>query len=775
MSRKKVMAVLCAVGLLFTGCAGQEQPAQGRESADEQTTLASGSMGRYMETIYEFPEEINRNGGVNWLDDGSLTVISYGAGLYRSLDEGKTWQAEETPWYPLIGNVYCLSAVMGPDGTVAATCSGQMSEAVRDVYGGSVAEDWEGNYCVFALPDGTVKVVDFGFSQEDGSCLSSFVFKEDGRLFAADFEGRMYEVDVEKESLKELFMAERSLGYLDFSQETLMAVGYDRLYLYDLTQEVLLPQDETVDAFIRQEVTDDTVAYTGGGYPLAVMGSSEPDVIYLACSDGMYRHVLHGSVMEQVIDGALSIFGDAYASIYRMKALANQEFIAAFQPSVGLVRYVFDEQVPSMPEREIRIYSLMEHPSVRQAVTAYKREHTDLYVRYEVGLEQDSSMTTEDAIKRLNTQILAGDGPDVLFLDDLPFTTYRDKGMLLDIHTVLDGLEGDEALFENVVNSFTEEDGAVYAMPMEVKVPLLVGEQAVIEKAEDLESLSVQVEQYRQAHPEGGIFGIYYPEAFVRLFGMVSSPAWMDEQGQMETEAVSEFLTLVKKMYDLELEGAIPEQKETLLAQEEEMRSYGSDVEKMRTQASNNVLYLPMGYAALAAGEIEGIQLELDNVTSVIRIQEGLSYRLFQGQEQNLFTPVAMVGISAKSVQVEEAKDFVQKMFCVDTQENLYDGFPVNRAAYDQRFASAEADSNNGTMTLQKADGSEQELELYWPNQAEKQQFTACMESLAAPNLTEDYLCELVYEEGVKVLEDEKSVEDAAAEIVKKAAIYLAE
>ncbi len=772
MKRMRRLAVLWALVLLVSGCGGQSPSVSGQE---REGNLASGAMGRYMETLYAFPEEVNRNGGLNWLDDGSLSVISYGAGLYRSLDEGKTWQAEETSWYPLIENVYCLSAVMGPDGTVAATCSGQMSEAVRTVYGKSVAEDWEGNYCVFALPDGSVKVVDFGFSQEDGNCLSSFVFKEDGRLFAADISGRMYEVDVEKESLKELFVAEHSLGYLDFSQEILMAVGDDRLYLYDLEQEVLLPQDETVDTFIRQKILDGTVSYTSGGYPLAVMGSSEEDVIYLACNDGMYRHVLHGSVMEQVIDGALSSFGDSYISIYRMKALENQEFLAAFGPSVGVARYNFDEEVPSMPDREIRIYSLREDKGVRQAVTAYKKEHTDLYVRYEVGIDSDSSTTTEDAIKRLNTQILAGDGPDVLVLDGLPAAAYQENGMLKDIRTVFESMDGEEVLFENVVDSFTEADGAIYQMPLEVRVPLLVGEKEMITRAQDLESLAAEMEQIRAASPEGGIFGIYDPEAFLRLFGMVSSPAWLDEEGQMDVEAVSAFLTLVQRMYDLELSGAIAEQRETIKQQDAEMASYGIDVSKQCTLAADNVLYVSEGYASLAAGAVEGIQLDLDTVTSVIRVQEGLDYCLFQGQGERLFLPVAMVGISARTTQPEEAEEFICQMFCADTQEDLYDGFPVNREAYDRRFVFFEEGNSNGTMTLQKADGTEQELELYWPNQEERAQFTACMESIAVPVLTEENLCELVYEEGVKVLEGEKSVEDAAAEIVKKSAIYLAE
>lgn len=129
-------------------------------------------------------------------------------------------------------------------------------------------------------------------------------------------QGKIYEIDVEKESFRELFMAEHAVGYMDFTGETLMAVGSDRLYLYDLKKEMLLPQDDTVDACIRRVLADGTVSWTSGGYPLAVTGSGEENVIYLACREGMYRHVLGGSVMEQVIDGALSTLGDSPTSIY---------------------------------------------------------------------------------------------------------------------------------------------------------------------------------------------------------------------------------------------------------------------------------------------------------------------------------------------------------------------------------------------------------------------------------------------------------------------------
>ncbi len=766
--------LLCMVMLLLSACGGHPGGADGNPDNGPNAS-DRGAMGRYMETFYPMPEEINRNGGVNWLDDGSLAVISFGEGLYRSADGGQTWKQEETEWFPMLQGVYCLSAAMGPDGTVAASCSGEMPEQARAACREEIPEDWEGNYCVFGMPDGTVKAVDFGFSQEDGSCIETFVFKEDGRLFAEDLQGKVYEVDPEKESLKELFMAERSVGCMDFSGDILLAVGHDRLYRYDLGEGVLLPQEEAVDAWIRQAVPDGTVEYTSGGYPVAVLGGTaeDADVIYLASADGVYRHVPGGSMLEQVIDGALSAFGDASSYLYRLKALEDQEFLAVFNPSVGLVRYTFDASIPSMPDQEIRIYSLTENRSVRQAVTDYKRQHTDLYVRYETGMSGDGGMTAEDAIKKLNTQILAGEGPDVLILDGLPMETYMDKGMLQDIRPVLAGLEG--GLFSNVAEGFTDADGAVYAMPMCIRVPLLAGDGEAVRQMSDLECVADQAEQLRMDHPQGGIFGIHDPETMLRLFGMVSASAWIQEDGQIDQPAVEEFLRQVKRIYDAEESGMVPEQAERLAEEAEEMASYGTDPVQYRMEACNNVLDITRGYAMAAGGFAEGIQLCLDNITSVLRLDEGLDYRIFSGQAEAPFLPSAMVGISSRTGQQAEAEEFVRLIFSAETQEHIYEGFPVNRAAFEARFDVSEENSYNGSMTLPMADGTERELTLYWPDQAERERFTGYVESLKTPVLADGHLCELVYETGKKVLEGGLSAEDGAAEIVKKASIYLAE
>ena len=48
----------------------------------------------------------------------------------------------------------------------------------------------------------------------------------------------------------------------------------------------------------------------------------------------------------------------------------------------------------------------------------FRKSHPDVYVKQEIGLSGDYGMTKEDAVRNLNTSLLAGEGPDLLLLDE---------------------------------------------------------------------------------------------------------------------------------------------------------------------------------------------------------------------------------------------------------------------------------------------------------------------------------------------------------------------
>ena len=104
----------------------------------------------------------------------------------------------------------------------------------------------------------------------------------------------------------------------------------------------------------------------------------------------------------------------------------------------------------------------------------FQKKYPDVYVNIETGMSGDDSVTDTDALKVLNTEIMAGTGPDVLLLDGISEDTYIEKGMLEDLSGVLkdtdimsnikDELslihicEGDEAVLEDITE-FLEGKG----------------------------------------------------------------------------------------------------------------------------------------------------------------------------------------------------------------------------------------------------------------------------------------------------------------------------
>ena len=72
-------------------------------------------------------------------------------------------------------------------------------------------------------------------------------------------------------------------------------------------------------------------------------------------------------------------------------------------------------------------------------------------------------MTVSDALKTLTTEIMAGNGPDVLLLDGMPVETYIEKGVLKDLSALIK--ESGGSYFENILNAYQDAQGQMCAVP----------------------------------------------------------------------------------------------------------------------------------------------------------------------------------------------------------------------------------------------------------------------------------------------------------------------
>ena len=65
----------------------------------------------------------------------------------------------------------------------------------------------------------------------------------------------------------------------------------------------------------------------------------------------------------------------------------------------------------------------------------------------------NDGVTRTDALKTLNTEIMAGKGPDILILDGISSETYAEQGMLED----LSGILKEAGLLDNIESAYTKE------------------------------------------------------------------------------------------------------------------------------------------------------------------------------------------------------------------------------------------------------------------------------------------------------------------------------
>ena len=67
---------------------------------------------------------------------------------------------------------------------------------------------------------------------------------------------------------------------------------------------------------------------------------------------------------------------------------------------------------------KLNIYMLNDNQNVRDAIACYAAVAPDVEIEIEVGVP-DYDTTVSDALKKLNTRLLSGNGPDIILMDDI--------------------------------------------------------------------------------------------------------------------------------------------------------------------------------------------------------------------------------------------------------------------------------------------------------------------------------------------------------------------
>lgn len=780
-----VMLFIPMTGCMKTTISSNEESENGKktennsgedQSDHEEENIA---MGRYVETVTDLSGQLTGyNNRLYQLDDGSLIITDDYSDFLISKDNGVTWEKDVRDWHTkMIENeTYVLSMAVGRDNTVAVIYDDQ-SEAEAEE---TPAEDYEMNVKLLIIkPDGEEVPVMVSLTEEEKYLYGVYISR-DGRIFATTMgSNTIYEIKEDGSGEKFLTPEEWRPDLIQFQGNLMIMDGYDydSLLIYDMEKEEYL-EDEVLAEFIRENYIDRS--FNGNSWCDLFFFPGEENVLYLAGEKGLHRHVIGGSAMEQVIDGSLCTFNNPAYGLFGMIMLEDNEFMTLFNQG-RLVRFTYDPDTPTVPSERLKVYSLEENSLVRQAITLYQTANPDVFVEYEIGIGEDSSMTREDALKTLNTKIMAGEGPDVLILDDMPVDSYMGKGLLLDLSSVMEGLSGEEELFGNIVDAFRTDD-KIYTIPCEIQLPILFGREDYLSQMQDLKGIADGLESLRKAYPNQSLLKVCTEKGIMRLFAISCAPSWRTQEGGIDPEAVAEFLTQTKRIYEAQVEGL----SEDVIEKYNNLNEYYLQDLGVTLDDSSYLRIYPdeMGYFAGESQLVYGAMTypyEYGSILSVGKVEGFEDCKLIpmNGQSSNVFLAETLAGINAASKSVDKAQDFLKVLLGKENQSSTFMGYAVNKAAFEDSFVIKdhvpEEGEPYGYASMGNGDGLYVELAIYWPDQEQIDNLEKWMERVDTPYIEDKTLENAIYEEGTSYFQGEESLEEAVNEIEKKMSLYLAE
>lgn len=774
--KRKILTGLLAAMLLFVGCSAEDSgdpaeqgPASGTGSA------AFPAMGRYVEEKIAALNESYYPTDLFPTDNGIYLVREQGMDERLVPDNGEIKVQEQ------------ISEAFRPVGESRFVSDMAVAENGARIF--EIVEKGR-RYRYFMTPEGEMWEWDH-FADK----TAAFLYGRDGYFYvssinsdsASGYSTALCRVDTETGETEYLWDFPQAVTNLSVCGDYLFAGYYNGqnggIMVYSISGRKQLEEDRVLTDALRKYLEDDTGS---GSSRYLIMPSRAEDGIYVLTEEGVFHHVMYGTVMEQVIEGSLCSIGDISKQFV---AMCMTEDEAGDMPvfwlvydSGDIVRFTYNADIPSVPDTLIRVYSLYNDNNVRQAVTGYQGAHPELYVQYEAGVTEEDGRTEEDALKNLATQIAAGDGPDVLVMDGIPYDPYVEKGILKDLTELYARMSETENYFDNVTDCFYRE-GKIYTLPAAFQFTILMGEEELIRSADDLEGFASLLEEMRTDGTSK--IGLLTEERILTAMAMVSG-GWINDRGELDREALSRFLTLCRRIYAADRQ----EMSEEALREELKSRSdhfWGRGRGAVYDFMNRDPLYwsntLADSYCyyrnPLFMGSMGGdVLIELNYLLSELDFLEK-DYRIFSDQGTTCI-PVSMLAVNQASGVQEEAEAFVEYALSSDFQKGVVlNGVPVNKSAlYDMERANLSHRPGNYSTTGWTYDNMQEDyvvLDVEWASSEDFEKLNGMLESIDRINLCDKMVYDTVMELGVLAVNGEKSIEETVDAIAKKVQLHLAE
>lgn len=748
--------------------------------AGEDTGTAKG---RFLESEVVFPGA--EDGAIIFdmkrTTEGKLQIVTDSLNregpmtLWESSDLGETW--EQTAALPEeLNELFFTRMVLDGDGGGAGV--GMLFEG----------EDYETHFVSF---DAAGNTQDLLFPEES---VDVAAFARDGNTLGRTWGGAAFSLNRETAEIENTFALSDVNQITACGKEALLLTSAEVLR-YDMESGEPIEADEALNTALYS-TGEEYMDITTLGSPILFDEDEEGRLIYCGHS-GIFTHVMDGSTVEQVVDGTLSSLSDPSLNLVAVTEIDGIFFLTCKGSEGGsrILKYAYDPNVAAQPEKEVKIYSLREDSGIRQSITAFQNLHPDTYINYEVGMNGTDGVSISDALRTLNTDILAGNGPDILIMDRMSVETYVGKGLLTDLSDILEEVKEEDGLLENITNTWKNAD-EIPAVPVGFgvfmaagKTDLLarlngketsseeIGEAELAEDPAEMPQESEILENLVEVSQEPGALEYTTVAELPDFLYYLCAAGWTKEDHTIDQEKLEAYVSTVKQIYDNTLQNMSESEKEIMDRWWEEESAWLDEW----------ICHGDMGFAGLEllAGRLKlypGILLDMTTFCTLTSAEEKIGdfeNQLFRIDNIGAFYPVCTVGILNTAKEPEASRLFVRYLLSKEGQlGNSYDGFPVNEAAFRERIYTNPYEGSDVAYTFSSENaetGERIELDAKWPKREQLDWLMQSAGSLSVRASNEEVQERVVVEETRRCMKGEISVEETVDSIMQKLNLYLAE
>lgn len=780
-----VMFILAAV---CTACAKQENDkTDGAKKSESKSEIKSdtkseskpesnGHAQTSSEGIYEAiniqkPDKSNVVQSICYLDNGALRIVTTDENMFNPIiwdspDGGITWQevskaAELINKKPEEGIINVFLSPIGDMTILYGYMGVDLTNISEEEYNNAYGSKQDILYWV----DENKKAKEIPITVENSY---SYQYSDDGTLYTSN-EKEICMLDKKTGNMTKTFpFQENENIYLDkfvVSGEWVTLFVKDienqnqngsKLYQYNIkTDEKIELASEAYKKLVEEINFNITYAMKGD------------DTGFYFASNGLYKYNSKEKSVTEIVPKiqANMLEGAGLLTDIAVNSKADG-FVLLVQESQSNISYLYyftnsetEKQARLGDLKELNIYSMKDNMFLRQAIALYEEDNPGIRVNYQIGYTDEDGIEISDAIRSLNTEILAGKGPDILLLDELPSNKYAEMGVLEDVTELIEAISKKEKLFMNIIES-SNKDGKIEVIPTKFIVPILIGDEETV-NAGNTKELAQLMEQKSSGNIPV-VVSYNFTIGAIELF-VTSTKEIFDEEGKVNKEGLKSYYEELKKIADVSISEVSDEDKKNF--------SLMPILESYPDISSSGGVNIYFEEAQMEIGTFMfGEALEAVNSLGKLK---GMKYNYLNHDNGNSFIPGAMMGINHMAENKEDAKAFLEFYLSDEVQKLFLNGFSINK----ESFLKIVETSENGESSIgyYKDMESDEGMVIYKLTSQEMETFAAFMEKLNTPVNVDKKVMEAVMEQADTYILDGGELNAAVDAVVKKVDIYMSE